>query len=72
MKITIGRPGTGQERRLPRTASPGSRSAGFQFHDTWEWDLSDYTHQFLWCCSAIPWAIARYDESGATEMTGAA
>lgn len=37
------------------------RVDGFQFHYTWEWDLSDYTHQFLWCCSAIPWGIAKYD-----------
>ena len=31
------------------------------FEDTWEWDLSDYTVQFLWCCFAIRWGISRFD-----------
>lgn len=39
---------------------------GHQFHDTWEWDLADWTPQFLWCCHAIVWGIARYDEHRAT------
>lgn len=39
---------------------------GFQFSDTWEWDLAEYTHQFLWCCHAIPWAIAQFDSAKAT------
>jgi hypothetical protein len=38
------------------------QSDGFRFEDTWEWDLTDYTHQFLWCCNAIPWAISLYDK----------
>jgi hypothetical protein len=32
------------------------------FSDSWEWDLTDYTARFIWCCYAIVWAIARYDE----------
>lgn len=35
---------------------------GFQFHDWWEWDLSDFTFQYLWCCLAIKWGIAKYRE----------
>jgi len=31
------------------------------FSDTWEWDLTDYTVQFLWCCFAIRWGIAKFD-----------
>ena len=31
------------------------------FTDTWEWDWSDYTVQFLWCCFAIRWGIAQFD-----------
>jgi len=31
------------------------------FSDTWEWDLSDYTVQFLWCCFAIRWGISQFD-----------
>ena len=33
----------------------------FRFSDTWEWDLSEWSHQFLWCCHAIQWGIGRYD-----------
>lgn len=33
----------------------------FRFHDTWEWDLEEWTAQYLWCCFALPWAIAQYD-----------
>ena len=36
---------------------------GFRFYDTWEWDLRDYTYQFLWCCHAIVWGVAQYDKS---------
>lgn len=28
---------------------------------TWEWDLREYDHAFLWCCHAIVWGIAEYD-----------
>jgi len=35
------------------------------FEDTWEWDLSDYTVQFLWCCFAIRWGIATFDAADA-------
>lgn len=28
--------------------------------DTREWDLTEYTAQFLWCCLAIPYAIRTY------------
>lgn len=31
------------------------------FSDTWEWSLSDFDWQYLWCCHAIVWAIAKYD-----------
>jgi hypothetical protein len=33
----------------------------FEFYDTWEWDLTDWSYQFLWCCHAIVWGIGRYD-----------
>jgi hypothetical protein len=29
--------------------------------DTWEWDLRDWTYQYLWTCHAIQWGIDRYD-----------
>lgn len=32
----------------------------FQFHDTWEYDFSEYTIHFLWCCHAIRWGIEQY------------
>lgn len=33
------------------------------FCDFWDHRLKDYTARFWWCCYAIPWAIARYDET---------
>ena len=36
-----------------------------RFSDFWEHTLEDYTFQFLWCCYAIQWAIARFDETTA-------
>lgn len=36
---------------------------GFEFWDTWEWDLRDYDHHFLLCCHAIVWGIAQYDQA---------
>jgi len=38
----------------------------FQFHDTWEWDLRDYDHWFLWACRAIVFGITQYDEARAS------
>ena len=38
---------------------------GFRFTDTWEWDLTDFDWQYLWCCHAIQWGIAQYDISKA-------
>ena len=40
-----------------------SRDDGFEFTDVWEWDLSDWDWQFLWCCHAIQQGIAWYDAS---------
>lgn len=34
-----------------------------RFTDFWEHNLEDYTFQFFWCCHAIQWAIARFDEA---------
>jgi hypothetical protein len=31
--------------------------------DTWEWSLREYTVHYLWCCHAIQWGIAQYDEA---------
>jgi hypothetical protein len=33
----------------------------FEFSDTWEWDLTDYTYRYIWCCYAIVWSIQQYD-----------
>lgn len=37
-----------------------------RFADFWEHDLEEYSYRFLWCCFAIQWAIARFDEATAT------
>lgn len=33
----------------------------FEFRDCWEYDFTDYTHRFLWCCYALAWGIKQYD-----------
>jgi hypothetical protein len=38
---------------------------GFRFSDTWEWDLRDFEHSYLWACHAIVAGIARYDAAKA-------
>lgn len=44
--------------RYPGHVTPGEPY--FSFADAWEWDLSDWDWQYLWCCHAIQWGIARY------------
>lgn len=34
---------------------------GFRFRDFWEARCRTYTHRFMWCCYALPWAIKQYD-----------
>jgi hypothetical protein len=41
------------------------RQPDFEFYDTWEWDLTDWSYQFLWCCHAIVWGIGQYDGNAA-------
>lgn len=35
------------------------------FSDSWEWDLSDFTYSFIWCCYALTWGIQQYDAAKA-------
>jgi hypothetical protein len=35
----------------------------FEFHDSWEWDLREYSLRFVWCCYALVWAIQQYDQA---------
>ena len=37
------------------------------FEDIWEWDLTDYTVHFLWCCFAIRWGISQFDAASKEE-----
>lgn len=39
----------------------------FEFHDFWEYDHTEFTHHFTWCCYAIVWAIQKYDEATASK-----
>lgn len=38
------------------------KHGGLKFEGSWEWDLTDYTSRFLWCCYAIVWGIRQYDK----------
>ena len=33
------------------------------FQDFYEYDCTEYTYQFLWCCWALRWGIALYDDA---------
>lgn len=35
----------------------------FTMPDAWECEIEDYTYRFYWCCMAIAWGIAKYDEA---------
>lgn len=39
---------------------------GFRFTD-WERQCKEYTHRFVWCCHALPWAISMYDKAKEAE-----
>lgn len=40
----------------------------FQFEDLWDYDFTDYTRSFVWCCYALTWGISQYDMiSGGSE-----
>ncbi|AZR95002.1 hypothetical protein BBB39_15450 [Bordetella trematum] len=44
-------------------AMPGGRP--WEFQDFWEYDFTDYTHRFRWCCFALSWGIEVYDLASA-------
>ena len=46
-------------------ADPLAGEPGFSFADSWEWDLTDWNWQYLWCCHAIQWGISQYDKQKA-------
>jgi hypothetical protein len=35
---------------------------GFSISDAWEHNFQDWTFHYAWCCHALVWAVARYDE----------
>lgn len=35
----------------------------FQFVDLWEYDFTEYTYRFIWCCYALAWGIKKYDDA---------
>lgn len=45
------------------TANRFTNSQKFEFYDTWEWDLKDYTYRYIWCLYALVWGIEKYDAS---------
>lgn len=45
---------------------PGQK---FYFTDIWEYDFTEYTYRFLWCCYALVWGIKQYD---AAKLAGSA
>jgi hypothetical protein len=43
----------------------------FEFTDFWEYDLTEYTRTFLWCCYALAWGIQKYDDAKAPQEQAA-
>ena len=43
----------------------------YNFSDTWEWDCTEYTFRFVWCCYALAWGIQQFDKfkDGVTDET---
>lgn len=35
----------------------------FTFYDIWDYNFTEYTNRFLWCCHALVWGIQQYDRS---------
>lgn len=36
---------------------------GNLFNDFFEYDCREYSYRFIWCCYAIAWGVAKYDEA---------
>lgn len=34
----------------------------FRFGDLFDYDFTEYTYSFVWCCYALAWGINKYDE----------
>lgn len=54
----------GSEIKAREAVRDFSRTIGghcYEFSDAWEWDCSEYTLRFVWCCYAIAWSIKNYD-----------
>lgn len=35
------------------------------FTDMWEYDFTEYTYRYIWCCYALSWAVKQYDAARA-------
>lgn len=46
------------------------REPDLEFHDPWEWDISDWDYRFAWACHAIVRGIADYDAYRALSPLG--
>ncbi len=56
----------GGEERAAQTAVREFTWDDFSFGD-WENGCKDFSYRFVWCCRAVEWAVARYDERVAAE-----
>lgn len=46
----------------------GPKSDQWHFRDLWDYDFTQYTHAFLWCCYALAWGIQQYDNAKAAAI----
>lgn len=52
-----------ESEEMAHAAARDFEHEGFEFSDFWEHDLKDYSYRFMWCCRALAWGIAKYDET---------
>lgn len=64
--------GGSEDEHEARAAAARFKFESFEFYDSWEWSLQDFTYRYLWCCEAIPWGIQQYRSITATPIEGAA
>ena len=61
----IGKTSSDERNALWKAYQQVLREHTFEFYDAGEWDLHDWSWEFLWACHAIVWGIAQYDAAKA-------
>ena len=68
----LGRADDGEQEAISAACdfSHGAGGRTYRFDDFWEHNLNAFAGHYVWCCYAIAWGIAKYDDAKATAGTG--